>query len=80
MAQQRPPRVTGPGHDTFWEGCAQGELRIQKCGKCGHRPWPVVQSCEQCGSDALAFEAVSGKKNESSSTNTGRPSAICSES
>ncbi len=61
MTQKRPPRVTGPGHDTFWEGCAKGELRIQKCEACGHRPWPVVVKCEQCGSDRLAFQPVSGK-------------------
>lgn len=61
MRQKRPPRVTGPGHDTFWEGCAKGELHIQKCEACGHRPWPVVTKCEQCGSDKLAFQPVSGK-------------------
>jgi len=61
MTQKRPPRVIGPGHDTFWEGCAMGELRIQKCDVCGHRPWPVVAQCEQCGSDQLEFEPVSGK-------------------
>lgn len=61
MTQKRPPRVTGPGHDTFWEGCAKGELRIQKCNVCGHRPWPVVAKCEQCGSDKLEFQPVSGK-------------------
>jgi len=61
MTQKRPPRVTGPGHDTFWEGCAKGELHIQKCEVCGHRPWPVVAKCEQCGSDRLVFEPVSGR-------------------
>ena len=62
MAEKRPPRaLVGAGNKTFWQGCAKGELLIQKCGKCGHRPWPVVQTCEQCGSDALTFEAVSGK-------------------
>jgi uncharacterized OB-fold protein len=61
MAHKRPPRAMGPGNEEFWQGCERGELLIQKCGQCGHRPWPVVQACEQCGSDALAFEAVSGK-------------------
>ncbi|MBV1917167.1 MAG: OB-fold domain-containing protein [Sphingomonadaceae bacterium] len=61
MAQQRPPRMTGPGHDTFWEGCGKGEIRMQHCPDCGHRPWPVVTSCEQCGSEKLKFERVSGK-------------------
>lgn len=61
MVEKRPPRAMGPANETFWDGCAKGELLIQKCGKCGHRPWPVVQTCEQCGADALTFEAVSGK-------------------
>jgi uncharacterized OB-fold protein len=34
--------------DFFWEGTAQGELRIQKCNSCGvlrHPPGPVCPSC-----------------------------------
>ena len=61
MAERKPPRVMGPGHDTFWDWCGKGELRLQSCQDCGHRPWPVVQACENCGSEKLEFEAVSGK-------------------
>ncbi|WP_018255585.1 bifunctional MaoC family dehydratase N-terminal/OB-fold nucleic acid binding domain-containing protein [Salinispora mooreana] len=35
----------------FWAGTAAGELRIQRCGRCGrlrHPPGPV---CRQCGAD-----------------------------
>ena len=59
MAEKRPPRIVGAGHDSFWDGCNQGELRIQRCQSCGHRPWPVIEACEECGG-ALEFEAVSG--------------------
>jgi uncharacterized OB-fold protein len=34
----------------FWEGTAQGELRIQKCGGCGalrHPPGPMCPSCNE---------------------------------
>jgi len=61
MAEKRPPRVTGPGHDTFWEHCGNGELHLQRCQDCGHRPWPVVETCEECGSEKLEFGAVSGR-------------------
>lgn len=60
MAEKRPPRAMGPGNETFWEHCANGELHIQKCARCGHRPWPVVAQCEKCGSENLPFEKVSG--------------------
>jgi uncharacterized protein len=61
MAQTRPDRTLGPGHDDFWAGCAEGELRIQRCASCDKHSWPVVAACEHCGSGDLAFEAMSGK-------------------
>jgi uncharacterized OB-fold protein len=44
----------------FWEGCAAGELRVQRCARCGHRQFPPRQMCPACGSFDLAWEAVSG--------------------
>ena len=61
MAEKRPNRSLGPGHDDFWAGCAAGELRIQRCASCDKHSWPVVAACEHCGSAELAFEAMSGK-------------------
>lgn len=61
MTQTRPNRTLGPGHDEFWAGCAQGELRIQRCTACKELHWPVVATCEHCGSTALTLEALSGK-------------------
>lgn len=61
MAEQRPPRTLGPGHDQFWEWCGKGELRLQKCGSCGGLTWPVRQSCEMCGGAELAWEKMSGR-------------------
>jgi len=60
MAETRPPRVMGAGHDTFWDHCNKGELALQRCKSCGHRPWPVVETCEECGGE-LEFVPVSGK-------------------
>jgi uncharacterized OB-fold protein len=60
VGERRPNRVTGPGHDEFWEYCAAGELRIQRCEACGHRSWPPVESCERCGRRHLTWELASG--------------------
>ncbi len=61
MAEKRPDRTLGPGHDTFWEWCGKGELRLQKCGSCGGLTWPAGQACEFCGDKELSWEPMSGK-------------------
>lgn len=61
MAQTRPDRTLGPGHDDFWAYCAKDELRVQRCENCGHKPWPVAQSCEHCGESAFEWERLSGR-------------------
>lgn len=61
MAELRPDRTLGPAHDTFWEWTAKGELRLQRCGACGEIAWPVVRSCEACGSAALEWTKMSGR-------------------
>lgn len=45
----------------FWEGCASGELRVQRCAACGHRQFPPRQECPACRSFDLGWEVVSGK-------------------
>jgi len=45
----------------FWDGLAEGELRIQRCQQCGkyiHYPKPI---CRFCLSRELAGEPVSGR-------------------
>lgn len=61
MAERRPDRTLGGHHDTFWEWCGKGELRLQRCGACAHLHWPVVRKCESCGETGLAWEAMSGR-------------------
>lgn len=61
MAERRPNRVLGPDHDDFWAWCDRGELRLQRCGACGHVSWPPAPSCERCGSANLSWEAMSGE-------------------
>ena len=45
----------------FWEGCAAGELRVQKCNACGHHQFPPRQMCPVCRSFDLGWEVMSGK-------------------
>jgi uncharacterized OB-fold protein len=61
MAERRPNRYLGPGHDEFWAWCDKGELRLQRCSSCGKLSWPVSEDCEYCGSAALDWERMSGR-------------------
>ena len=45
----------------FWEGAANGELRVQVCGECGHRQLPGGPCCRECLSRDLIWERASGK-------------------
>jgi uncharacterized OB-fold protein len=60
MAERRPDRTLGSGHDTFWEWTAKGELRLQKCRECGEIAWPVVKACECCGGGEFDWAKMSG--------------------
>lgn len=60
MAEKRPDRTLGPGHDTFWDWCAKDELRLQRCTACGAIAWPVVKACESCGGSDFDWQRMSG--------------------
>ncbi len=57
----RPPRTLGGVHETFWEYCGKGELRLQRCNDCQHITWPATEACESCGGKALSWEKMSGR-------------------
>lgn len=61
MAQRRPDRTLGPGHDQFWAYCGQGELRLQRCVRCDALAWPVVEACESCGGGEYEWALMSGR-------------------
>ncbi len=45
----------------FWEGCALGELRVQRCASCGRRRMPPRPMCPHCRSLDASWEATSGR-------------------
>ena len=61
VAQRRPNRTLGLGHDEFWEWCRKGELRLQRCENCRQYSWPVTHSCEHCDGKNLAWAQMSGR-------------------
>lgn len=57
-AEPRPTPETQP----FWDGCAAGELRLQRCTACdGGHYFPPRPFCPRCLSDQVEWEAVSGR-------------------
>jgi uncharacterized OB-fold protein len=55
------PDVADPESGPFWEGCARGELLVQRCGSCGRRRVPPRPMCPWCRSLDDEWEAVSGR-------------------
>ena len=57
--QPAPPatELTEP----FWAGGLAGQLRLQKCGNCGHIRYPLSTVCPRCLSPEAAWTAVSGR-------------------
>ncbi|RKS70904.1 hypothetical protein BZB76_5384 [Actinomadura pelletieri DSM 43383] len=53
------PDIT-PRNKPFWDGCAAGELRLQRCTDCGRYRFPDAPVCPQCLSGSASWEAVSG--------------------
>lgn len=55
------PDTEDPEAAPFWEGAAQGELRVQKCSGCGGLRIPPRPMCPGCRSLANTWVALSGK-------------------
>ncbi|MGI9601092.1 MAG: Zn-ribbon domain-containing OB-fold protein [Acidimicrobiales bacterium] len=47
----RPTELSQP----FWDGCAEGVLRVQQCGQCGELVFVPRPMCPACQSDDLAW-------------------------
>ncbi len=63
----------GPVSAPYWEGCALGELRFQRCTDCGGATHTPASMCAHCTSSALDWEVSSGIGDIYSWTTVWRP-------
>ena len=56
LPQAEPGPVTRP----FWDACAAGELRFQRCRGCAAAQFPPTETCRACAGTDLAWERSSG--------------------
>jgi uncharacterized protein len=59
-ARKLVPRPS-PETQPFWDGCAAGELRMQRCRGCDELYFPPRPACPRCLSDDVTWETLSGK-------------------
>jgi uncharacterized OB-fold protein len=45
----------------FWDGCAEGKIRLQRCARCGRFRFYPSEACPDCRSTEHAWTDVSGK-------------------
>jgi uncharacterized protein len=50
-----------PETQEFWDGCKQGELRLQRCTDCSKPYFPPRPFCPTCGSRKVETFQASGK-------------------
>jgi uncharacterized protein len=60
MADKAVP-VPTPETQPFWDGCAAGELRIQRCTACGKPYFYPRPVCPACGSRNVEWFTASGR-------------------
>lgn len=53
----RPTEDTAP----YWDAARNGELRMQKCGDCGHVRFPPSVLCPRCLSETTEWIRLSGR-------------------
>jgi uncharacterized OB-fold protein len=53
--------VSTPDTQPFWDGCAAGELRIQRCLDCGQPYFYPRPVCPGCGSGRVEWFTASGQ-------------------
>jgi uncharacterized OB-fold protein len=58
---QKPLPDISDRNRPFWEGCKNGELKMQKCTECGHIRYPIGPVCTKCLSGDFEWANLSGK-------------------
>jgi uncharacterized protein len=57
----KPEPVPTPETQPFWDGCAAGELRIQRCLDCAEAYFYPRPVCPACGSTAVEWFTATGE-------------------
>jgi uncharacterized OB-fold protein len=55
------PYDVTPGAKIYWDGVANGEVKIRRCHDCGLYSHPRQEACEHCYSGDLEWVTVSGE-------------------
>jgi uncharacterized OB-fold protein len=53
--------VPTPDSEMFWQGCTEGELRMQRCSDCSELNWFPRGLCANCSSARLNWVRLSGR-------------------
>lgn len=59
LVRSVPP--ISPLTQPYWDAARSGHLTLQRCGRCGHRPFPPRATCPACGDTGLSWKPVSGR-------------------
>ncbi len=54
------PKPT-PETQPFWDGCKQGELRLQQCADCQHVQYPPRKLCSGCFGENALWHTATGR-------------------
>ncbi len=57
----KPIPKPNPETKPFWDGCAAGELRLQRCNACGHVQFYPRKLCSACFSPDVSWFTASGR-------------------
>src|SRR5260370_10227956 len=61
MPASKPVPEPTPETQPFWDGCARGELLLQRCIDCGQPYFYPRPVCPACGSTNVEWFAASGR-------------------
>ncbi|MGD9794497.1 MAG: Zn-ribbon domain-containing OB-fold protein [Acidimicrobiia bacterium] len=59
--QARPTPKPSPETAHFWQGAAEGVLRLQRCRACDHVYFPPQPFCPRCSTDDVEIMVASGR-------------------
>jgi uncharacterized OB-fold protein len=60
ISYAKPLPVLTPGNLPFWEASKAHEFKIPRCAECRAWVFPIAPMCQNCWSDVLAWEPLSG--------------------